>query len=178
MMRSSTSASEESVCTVPTTVSDGGDAISDIEAGVHSEAAALFKWIVAIARQQIRPHFQPEALPQFPQLPQLTEIIERRHALRARGRGPADRFLIVPDDSFDVHPPEVTRRIERDALERDRDFGRPAFRVHARARFPERIEIAVLARESSEDAVRPRARRIDHEDVAVPLSREGIEGDL
>src|SRR5437763_1790170 len=106
-----------------------GDAISDIEAGVRSKAAALSKWIVAIARQQIRPHFQPEALPQFPQLPQLTEIIERRHALRARGRGPADRFLIVPDDSFDVHPPEVTRRIERDALERDRDFGRPAFRV-------------------------------------------------
>ena len=84
----------------------------------------------------------------------------------------------MPDQAFDIQSPKVAPRIKRDAPEWNRYFRGPTLRVDAGACLPDRIEVTALVREFSEDTIRPRACRVNHEEVSVSLSPECIKRDL
>ena len=84
----------------------------------------------------------------------------------------------MPDQALDIQWPEVVPRIKRDAPEWNRYFRGPTLRVDAGACLPDRIEVTALVREFSEDTIRPRACRVNHEEVSVSLSPECIKRDL
>src|SRR5213075_95791 len=144
----------------------------------RSEPVAPARGILAETSEHVGTELQTQTLPQLAQLAQFTEVFQRGYAFRFGECSPAHRLLFVPDDALDVHPPEVVLRIERNALERNRDLGDPAVRNNPGPCCPECIEVPVLVGEFSENAVGARARGIDHEDVAVPLPRKSVERDL
>src|SRR5262249_14460415 len=110
----------------------------------------------------VRADVQAVSLTDALQTSQLAGVSKIPNPTRHARSSPPIRFEEMLDLAFDVEAPNWLIRPEAERLERDRNFGRPAFVGSAHRRVPDAIPVAVQALRIVGDlAVRTRARGVD-----------------
>ena len=120
------------------------DAVEGVHARFEIESAiSLAVALVAVSASEEWFHLQPDSLTNAGEVLQLTEVGQGRNALVPERASPAINLLFPANLPLDIKSPNGALGIEGEALERNRNLGRPTFGIPAALAIPDGVPFHV-----------------------------------